>query len=166
MNAKEKQLNWIKTYLKPLLKKEGFRTAGQTWWKLKDEFFILINLQNSQFNEKDRLSFCFTIGIGLNELIKGKPSHFDLLIPVREDSYLTDLRKKHPNRNGWLGYLITGETDMKDFNRNLEIDFENFILPKLNNLNSIDDCLKFYSEEKYDFWYKILIQNLKELKIK
>lgn len=52
MNAKEKQTEFIKGYLKPKLKDEGFGTSGQTWWKNKGDFFIVINLQNSQWNSK------------------------------------------------------------------------------------------------------------------
>ena len=58
MTAKDKQIEFIKTYSKPKLKEEGFRTSGQTWWKIKDDFFVVINLQNSQRNSKEELSFC------------------------------------------------------------------------------------------------------------
>lgn len=61
MTAKDKQNQFIKDYLKPRLKELGFRTTGNNWWKNMDDFFIVINLQNSQWNEKNELSFCFNL---------------------------------------------------------------------------------------------------------
>ncbi|MBZ4033182.1 DUF4304 domain-containing protein [Flavobacterium sp. 17A] len=57
MNAKEKQLEFIKSYLKPTLKNLEYKTSGQTWWKDKGDFYTLINLQNFSWNTKDRVNF-------------------------------------------------------------------------------------------------------------
>ncbi len=151
MTAKDKQKEIIKTYLKPKLKDEGFRTSGQTWWKFKIDFFILINLQNSQWNTKDELSFCFNIGIGLTEKLKDgkneKPSYFDLTTDLREDAYLSTKRNNQKYRkDGWLGYRLTNKTDLSDFKSELKKDFEEDILPKLNSLGSLEDCLEFYGQ--------------------
>jgi len=167
MNAKEKQIKFIKDYLKPMLKGEGFRTSGQTWWKIKDDFFVLINLQNSQWNSKEELSFCFNIGVGLTENIKDlrkkKVTYFDLATPLREGAYLSDFRQQHKYRkDGWLGYKITDKTEMTDFANELKTDFEIHILPKLNGLESIDDCLEFYS--KFEFWNNVLKTQVEKLR--
>ncbi len=167
MNAKEKQIELIKNYLKPKLKEDGFKTLGQTWWKIKNDFFILINLQNSQWNSKEELSFCFNIGVGLNANIKDpnkkKVTYFDLATPLREDAYLSDFRKKHKYRkDGWLGYKITEQTDMEDFTNELKTDLEIHILPKINGLESIDDCLEFYG--KFEFWNNVLKKQVEELR--
>ena len=168
MNAKEKQTELIKGYLKPTLKENGFRTSGNNWWKLKDNFFILINLQNSQWNSKDELSFCFNIGVGLTEKMndtkKKKPTYFDLATQLREDAYLSESRIKHKYRqDGWLGYLMTTKTDLSDFTNELSTDFEKDILPKLDGLESIEDCFKFY--EKFDFWGNTLKMQVEKLTI-
>ncbi|RRQ47900.1 DUF4304 domain-containing protein [Maribacter algicola] len=169
MNAKEKQTEFIKSYLKPKLKENGFRTSGNNWWKLNDNFFILINLQNSQWNSKDELSFCFNMGVGLTEKMidikKKKPTYFDLATQLREDSYLSESRIKHKYRqDGWLGYSITDKTDLSDFTSELSMDFEKDILPKLIALESIEDCLNFY--EKFDFLGNTLKMQVEKLKIK
>lgn len=167
MTAKDKQIEFIKTYLKPKLKEEGFRTSGQTWWKINDDFFVLINLQNSQWNSKEELSFCFNIGVGLTENLsdpnKKRATHFDLATELREDAYLPEKRNKHKYRqDGWLGYFMTDKTDLEDFKNKLRNDFESYILPKLNGLETIQDCLEFY--RKFDFWGKRLQNQVDELK--
>ncbi|NJB71966.1 hypothetical protein GGR42_002428 [Saonia flava] len=169
MNAKEKQKEFIGSYLKPKLKEEGFRTSGQTWWKIIDDFFILINLQNSQWNSKEELSFCFNIGVGLTEKMKDpnrkKATYFDLAVPLREDTYLKDNRREHKYRkDGWLGYKLTGKTDLSDFTNELKTDFEIDILPKLNGLKTLDDCLEFYGQ--FEFWNNVLKTQVEELRKK
>jgi len=72
MTAKDKQTEFIKTYLKPTLKSHDYRTSGQTWWKNMGDFFVVINLQNSQFNNKEELSFCLNIGVALTEKLADK----------------------------------------------------------------------------------------------
>jgi len=42
MTAKELQIEFIKTYLKPTLKLHNYKTSGQTWWKNMGDFFIVI----------------------------------------------------------------------------------------------------------------------------
>ncbi|UZO82390.1 hypothetical protein NBT05_07925 [Aquimarina sp. ERC-38] len=49
---------------------------------------------------------------------------------------------------------MTNKTDLEDFTNELSIDFEKEILPKLNELTSIENCLKFY--EKFNFWGSVL----------
>ena len=70
MTAKEKQTEFIKNYLKPTLKKFGYLTSGQTWWKDKGEFFNVVNLQNYSWNSKDSVDFRFNIGIALKSYCK------------------------------------------------------------------------------------------------
>lgn len=72
MTAKEKQNLFIKTQLKPQLKNAGYQISGQTWWKEKEEFFTVINLQNFSWNNKDNVDFCFNIGIALKANLRDK----------------------------------------------------------------------------------------------
>ena len=167
MNPNEKQKYILKTYLKPKLKENGFLTLGNNWWKNKGEFFIVINLQNSQFNSKDKISFCFNIGIALTDKLidpeKKKATYYDLATNVREDGYLSNSRKKHKYRaDGWLGYVITKDTMVSKFVEELKIDFENEILPKIDGLRTINDCLKFYKQ--FDFWGENLEKQVDEIK--
>ena len=51
----------MKSYLKPTLKKHGYQTSGQTWWKDKGDFFNVINLQNYSWNSKESIDFRLTL---------------------------------------------------------------------------------------------------------
>ncbi|MDQ6472322.1 DUF4304 domain-containing protein [Flavobacterium sp. LHD-80] len=169
MNAKEKQSEFVKIYLKPTLKNFGYQTSGNTWWKNKGDFFIIINLQNSQWNSKEKLSFCFNIGIALTEFIKDpnkkRATHFDILTYTREGIYLSENRRKGKYReDGWLGYLITEKTDLNDFISELKIDFENEILNTLEKLKTLKDCVAFYGE--MEFWGDILKEQIKKIEHK
>lgn len=169
MTAKDKQIEFIKSYLKPKLKDEGFRTSGQTWWKINDDFCVVINLQNSQWNSQESLSFCFNIGVGLTENLKDpsrkKATYFDIVTTLREDAYMSDDRKKHRFRSeSGLGYTLNNHTNLADFISELSIDFESHILPKLRSLKTLQDCLDFYRQ--FDIWGKQLQNQVDRLKLK
>jgi len=163
MTAKEKQTEFIKTYLKPTLKLHGYKTSGQTWWKNMGEFFIVINLQNSQWNSKEGVSFCLNIGVALTELLKDKEkkkaTYFDIKTNLREDAYMTEERKSQKIWGG-LGYEITDTTNLSYFISDFKIDLEDHILKRLDELKTLKDCVLFY--EKFVFWGNNLKKLIKE----
>jgi len=155
MTAKEIQIEFIKTYLKPTLKLYGYKTSGQTWWKNMNDFFIVINLQNSQWNSKEELSFCLNIGVALTERLadkeKRKATYNDMAVQTREDTYLPKERIEiKKDKGGWLGYVITDTTNVQDFIDYFRIDLEDNILKRLDELKTLKDCVEFY--EKVEFW--------------
>ncbi|MBC5992636.1 DUF4304 domain-containing protein [Pontibacter cellulosilyticus] len=168
MTAKEKQKEIIKSYLKPKLKEEGFNTSGMNWWKSKGDFFLFINLQSSSWNSSDNVSFCFNIGVALTARLsdpaKRKATYDDISAEVREEDLLPEDRKKHRYRkDNWLGYLITNDTDIIDFTKELRTDLEEIILPKLQSLNSLSDCINFF--EPFGYWGYNLKMKVEELKL-
>lgn len=165
MTAKDLQTNFIKSYLKPTLKQRGYLTSGQTWWKSKGDFFIVINLQNSQWNTKETLSFCLNLGVALTATLKDpnkkKATYFDLSASSREDALLTHDRKLQKYRQGgWLGYVISDDTNLTEFINEFKVDLETHILPKLESLASLKDCVDFYEQPGFssDFLKKQLSQ--------
>lgn len=169
MTAKDIQTNFIKTYLKPKLKEHGYKTSGRTWWKSMGDFFIVINLQNSQWNSKEELSFCLNIGVALTEKLadkeKKKATYFDIAAQLREDAYLTEERQQIKKaRGGWLGYEITETTNTNDFIADFKIDLEGNILKQLDKLKTLKDCVLFY--EKFDFWGSNLKRQIEECGLK
>ena len=163
MTGKEIQKEVIKVYLKPTLKDYGFKTSGQTWWKDKGEFFTLINLQNFSWNNMDSVDFCFNIGIAIKANVKNidKPTVHDLTVYLREDFYLSHrLFNKFRNKTG---YTITDKTNLENFIKSIKTDFEDKIIPFLENLNSIKDCIDKYGEVK--FWGDNLKKVINEHKI-
>jgi hypothetical protein len=151
MTAKEKQLFVIKTVLKPLFKAYGYKTRSQTWWKVKGDFYVIVDLQNFSWNSKDDVNFCFNTGIATRNNVKdpNKPSHYDRDVMVREKHYLPKDRKSHRYHNG-TGYVITNGTELSSFVDALKNDFDVQIMPKLEQLQTLDDCLNLYGD--LPFW--------------
>lgn len=167
--AKDIQTDFIKTYLKPTLKEQGYKTSGQTWWKNMGDFFIVINLQNSQWNSKEELSFCLNIGVALTEKLsdkeKKKATYYDIVTELREDAYLTEERQqKKKEQGGWLGYKITDTTNISDFIAEFKIDLEDNILKELDKLKTLKDCVLYY--ERFDFWGDRLKGQIQECGLK
>jgi hypothetical protein len=165
MTAKEKQTALIKTYLKPALKLHGYSTSGQTWWKDKGDFFNIINLQNYSWNSKESVDFRFNIGIALKALLrdeqKKKATYNDLIIHLDEGTFLPDRKNRKFGDN--QGYSITEKTDLDEFVSDVKKDFENYILPKLDEPKSLQDCIQNYGQ--LSFWGERLQILIKENKL-
>lgn len=166
MTVKEKQTQFIKTYLKPTLKNLGYQTSGQTWWKDKGDFFTLINLQNFSWNSKDSVDFCFNIGTALKASMKDndhkKPTVHDLTVYLRESFYLPENRKEHKFRNK-TGYFLTEQIDLKHFITELKKDFDEHIFVSLDKLNSLQNCIDSFGE--ITFWGDNLKRIITEYKL-
>jgi hypothetical protein len=166
MTAKEIQAEFIKTYIKPTLKKFGYQTSGQTWWKDKGDFFTLLNLQNFSWNSKDSVNFCFNIGVALKATMKDadkkKPTVHDLTVYLREGFYLPDNRQEYKFKNK-TGYILTNQTDFGEFTIELKSDFENHIIPFLDDLNSLQDCTDKFGD--VTFWGDNLKKVISENKL-
>jgi hypothetical protein len=165
MTAKEKQTEFIKTHLKPILKAQGYQTSGQTWWKDKGDFFNVINLQNYSWNSKDSVDFRFNIGIALKVTVKDpqkkKVSYNDLTTHLDEGTFLPDRKNRKYGNN--QGYSITEETELFDFCKTIKYDFENYILPKLDEPRNLQDLIRFY--EPFTFWADNLKKQISEYKL-
>jgi hypothetical protein len=94
---------------------------------------------------------------------KQKPTVYDIITHTREDAYIAESRRKHTYRKeSWLGYFMANTTDLSDFTNELKTDFESYILPTLDRLQSLDDCVGYY--EKYPIWGDMLKRKIDELK--
>ena len=80
---------------------------------------------------------------------KKKPTVHDLTIYIRENSYLPDSRQEYKFRNK-TGYVLTVQTDLNDFLIKLKSDFENHILPTLDNLSSLQNYIDKFGD--ITFW--------------
>lgn len=165
MNAKEKQKEFVKVYLKPTLKKSGYRTSGLTWWKDKGNFFNVINLQNYSWNTKDSVDFRFNIGIALKVNLKDpqkkKVTYYDLTTYIDEGVFLPNREKRKYGDN--QGYSISDKTELSEFIEELKIDFEKYILPAIEQTKTLSDCVTFY--DQFPFWGERLKKVIDENKL-
>lgn len=162
MILKEIQSELIKNHLKPYLKLLGFKVSGQTWILERTDFYIVINLQNYSWNSSDSVDFCFNIGIALKNTLKDpnrkKVSHYDINTPLREGAYLSENRQSHDCKNN-VGYFIDSKTRIDIVVKEIMYDFKEEILPRLLSLETINDCVDFYS--KFPIWGDSLKKILK-----
>ena len=154
--AKEKQLIFIKESLKPLLKAEGYSTAGNKWWKVNGQFFNFFELQNFSWNSSNSVYFCFNFTTGFTSEMSsaGKPKIHNGITYVRENYFSVTEIEYWSKANG---YHIDANTDLNRFTTRVLDDFKLLILPKLNLLTNRDAILKFYSDE---FWAPRVEQSL------
>jgi hypothetical protein len=134
LSAQQLQSQFLSSYLKPALKAQGYKNEEQIWWKEKQGFFLLIQLQNFPWC-KDSLAFCFNIGMSVTL------PNFSSYAP--ETAYISPKRKKHKYKRK-IGYSVTDSALLSDYIQELKADFETEILPRLESLQTLDDCRKFY----------------------
>jgi hypothetical protein len=156
ITAKEKQLIFIKESLKILLKAEGYKTAGNKWWKLNEPFFNFFELQNFSWNSRNSVDFCFNFTTGLVSDIKNlnKPTIHEGIPYIRENYFSVE---KNDYWKGANGYHIDNNTDLDKFTEQLLKDFKLFILLKFNLLTNDESIVRFYSD---DFWGPRVKQSL------
>ncbi len=147
-SAKEKQKEFIKTYLKPTLKDWGYQTSGQLWWKDRGDFFVIISLANSSYNLADHVLFWFDITLALTSKLsdpaKKKPTAKDMIDRnINEWTYLSKDRREHAFRDSRYIHLKE-DTNLSEFIVEMKKDFENDILPCLEKLQTLNDWAVFY----------------------
>ncbi|ADB42037.1 DUF4304 domain-containing protein [Spirosoma linguale] len=153
MTAKDKQVQVIKTVIKPLFRSQGFKADRLTFYKSMEEFFIVSNLQNFSWNTKDQVDFCFNVGIALTatlrDPLKKKALYSDLTVHLREGSFLPRLqvKSKYYTKNG---YSIDSETDINEFGAFIRHDFSEYILPELSKWKTLEDGICYF--DQYGFW--------------
>lgn len=158
MRPVEKRDIVVKQVIKPLLKKYGFSTAGSDWHREIDDFYIIIHMQNSQFNSiATGVCFRFHIFARKKDEIKVKLSNewiygsahmlnqFDFL------PYCGMLSPYYDSRgykiDGYKNYLPS-DTPVENICRQIGEDFGDYILPELDAVKAYEDFLELYTQKK------------------
>jgi hypothetical protein len=92
----------------------------------------------------------------MTDKTRKKPTVHDLNVYLREGFYLPDDRQEYKFKNK-TGYTLTDKMNTDDFKNEMKSDFENHIIPFLEKLNSLRDCLDNFGQ--IEFWG----QNLKKV---
>ena len=143
----------LKEYFNPMLKLNGFKKIKpNSWERHKGNLKCGIRLQKSTSNIKTGILFCFWIGLIYR--YNGKEYAYG----TRQDFYLTTDRVAYKEKNhqsGW--YLIF--RNVEEYDKMLEIlkdDFEKYILPVFDLVNSEEVMEKIVQKEKKEngkTWY-------------
>ncbi len=152
MNAKEFQTKIIKEIIKPLFKEYGYGTKGNNFFKKQNNIVKAISIQNFSWNTKEDLEFCFVFGFyffknvndEIPQNISAHKSDFNL---IREPSFLPECRVKGKYRERFQ-YHIDLNTNYDEFLDLLIKDFKDYIFPKFEAINNINNCVEYFKDIK------------------
>lgn len=147
----EKRNIVVKQVIKPLLKKHGFSTTGTDWYRETDNSYIIIHMQNSQFNSTATgACFCFHISASPKDEIEEKLSNqwmYNQAYELKQFAFLpycgmlsTYYAGDWYQIDGYKDYLPT-DVPVEDICRQIGEDFEVYILPELSAVKSFEDFL-------------------------
>lgn len=147
----------VKQVIKPALKKCGFSTAGSDWRRETDDAYIIIHMQNSQFNSiAGGARFRFHISASKKDEVKQKLSEqwmYNQGLELKQFDFLPYCGMLSPcysgdmyRIDGYKDYLPT-DTPVEDICRQIGEDFETYILPPLCELTSYKDFLKLREQK-------------------
>lgn len=156
MESKEKKEIILREVVKSEFKKAGYQISGSTYHALRNDCRVIVNVQSSRFNSPATgYSFWFNIGsvpaeIPLKEL-KYRMVEFSF---IRESLLLPDCGYLHPYRNG-ADYCIDGYKSYQPQNMDVEkaqdyirADLQNYILPQLEEVQSLSDWA--YKQDEWE----------------
>lgn len=149
----------VKQVIKPLLKKYGFSTAGLDWHRGIDDFYIIIHMQNSQFNSIfTGVSFRFHIFARKKDEITEKLSNewvYGSAHMLNQFDFLPYCGMLSPYYDGRGMYKIDGyknylpsDTPVENICRQISEDFGDYILPELDAVKAYEDFLELYIQKK------------------
>lgn len=150
MNALEKYDQLYKDFVVPYFKERGFRTPASNFYIDLGDFRKIVQFQKSQFNSRDHVKFTINVGIFdklANEEFSDRPYGKKLKSPRPCDCILEKriggLLPAHLDK--W--YQLDENTSIEEVKRNLENDITNYLLPYLNQFNSLEDVVNAYITE-------------------
>lgn len=157
MPPTEKRDILVKQMLKPLLKERGFKTSGCNWWKELEDSWLFIHMKNSQWNGvATGAVFGFQISVSGKDEIRDKLSNqwmYNQQFCLEQNDFLPYWGMLTPRMNimgyqidGFRNYLPLDEPTDKIMEQ-VRGDFENHILPELEQLRTKADWEKLYQEK-------------------
>ena len=148
--AQQKQLI-IKEVVKKYLKEAGFKSVGQTFYSVRNDICLAVNIFSSQFNSFfTGYTFCLRINAFPADTKKN-----DLKVVIEdftESGFLPKFGFLHPYHDV-LGYTIGGYRDYEpkvqkyeDIRDYIDNDFRQYIMPGLQKIQCRDDYNKCKEE--------------------
>lgn len=166
--------NVIKEVIFPLAKKDGFKRHDFNFCKSVNDIYWVFNFQKSKWNTKNKCGFYINLGIFYLPIYEMQ--HSNLNKPNFPKEYNCCLRK----RIGELKedffkdeYVVFNKKQLKELRNVLVNDYNNFVIPFLNNFNNVTDLENYFvkSDKIHDIFNLLfLFRNDKdkynEIKIK
>ncbi|WP_394926181.1 DUF4304 domain-containing protein [uncultured Robinsoniella sp.] len=158
MTGKEKRDIVLRETIIPAIKNAGYSKCGQTYYRQRRECCMMLRMQNSRFNSQATgYDFWFHIGVLPKEEAQDRQKLKEWwggIDSVQEDILLPDCGMLNPYRNGRMGYCIDPyknyqpqDMDIDDIKQMLHRDFSEYILPRLDHIQSVEEW-----EEQKKMW--------------
>ena len=157
--SKEKRDRVVKEVIRPLMKKEGFKSKGLTWFKELEDVWLIVHMKNGRFNnEFTGFSFEFLFSITekseLSEAIKIEQEWIrNQMCDISQSAFLPYERFLTPYMTT-RGYQIDGYRNNKPTDYPIESimthvreDFEQYIFPELSKVHSLSDWNELKKEK-------------------
>ena len=148
--AQQKQLI-IKEVVKKHLKEAGFKSVGQTFYSVRNDICLAVNIFSSQFNGV-ATGYNFSLRINALPADTDKNELKIIMEDITESGFLPKFGYLHPYRSV-IGYKIGGYRDYKpnvqkyeDIRDYIDNDFRQYIMPSLQKIQCRDDYNKCKEE--------------------
>ncbi len=142
MSALDERQKIIKEIIKPAFKKAGFKTSGNHFVKVEEDFTKIFCIDNISWNTSDYVSFTLRIGILFplieklrNQTIPKFPSIFNCHFEIVSNQL---------NKSERL-FDINPDTDIEEFRNYTSTVINNYIIPFFECHTKIEDCLDLFT---------------------
>ena len=157
LKPSQKQQIVIKKVVKPLMKSSGFKYIQGTWYKKIGDGIIIVHLQKSRFNGfAGGANFWFAVSASWNNEVRNRIENqwiYNQMNTLKESDFLPYWGFLMPYHSS-LGYQIDGYQNFLPLDQSIEdivsqttYEFENFIIPGLGKLETMEDWNSLYEEK-------------------
>lgn len=155
MTSQEKKSAVLRQVVKPELKKAGYRSIGQTFYRMEEDCCLAIHIQSSKFSSMTTgYSFRFNIAVLPPDVSQDYLKTGAFIDYINEGILLPDCGYLHPYREAF-GYQIDGyqnykplDMDVEDIKEKIRDDLCCHILPQLAEIKTLSDWEKKTKEWK------------------
>jgi len=136
----------VDRFIKPIMSANSFRKDKLTWNRGKGEIIHLLDIQKSQWNDKNDISFTINLGVCVKserQIFWNKP--FPKTIRRLDCFLYLRVGRLFDNHDHW--WTLKPSDDIDRVGKKLQEIIENKCIPFLDNLDSINKAIAFVENE-------------------
>jgi len=132
----------IKLTVAPFFKGLGFKKNGNCFNRTTNDIIQVINIQKSQWNHVDNVSFTFNIGFFSSDIYKDS---WDKEIPkfIREYDCQVYFRLGHVTKQTDYWYELNKKTTSDELEKEIKDHLDNFLRPILETVQTMNSMKEF-----------------------
>jgi hypothetical protein len=140
----------IKTIIAPMMKEFGFKKSNLNFNKTLDDLVQYVNVQRSQWNHVDRISFTLNLGFYNSRLYLISQNKIEQPKFIREYNCFAWIRtgKLIYNHDYW--YELNQDTKYEDIAEKIEKDMKGYVIPMFQELNTLNSLIELFRTDFTD----------------